>query len=214
MRSVASALPCTNIFLRSSTRVPLALRASANASQSHTCEFFIRTVCHWNGRSESSHSPGLENNATNAHSKLRVADCTDNIVRVRPRKLFKIGYLTNLYRDSHQKELTEWRRNVKKPHVDTIARKSSSNLPVTSESLNFAEFHGFHDFTSNFKLHFRTIGCLYLGAAWDLSSSFFELFLLALLIKVGHKPHYRRLIWSSFQRLENFQKLLGNFRLL
>jgi len=65
-----------------------------------------------------------------------------------------------------------------------IARTSRTKLPVTS--LNP------HDVTGNFVLNFRAIGWLYLGAAFDFSSSFFELFLMAISIKIGQVPYFNR----------------------
>jgi len=45
-------------------------------------------------------------------------------------------------------------------YYQPIARKSRSKLPVT-ESVNFAEFHGFYDVKGNYELDFRAIGWLY-----------------------------------------------------
>ena len=56
------------------------------------------------------------------------------------------------------------------------------------ESLHFAKIYGFCDVTSNFEVDFRAIGCLNQGATFDFSSSFFELFLMAISIKIGHAP--------------------------
>jgi len=96
-------------------------------------------------------------------------------------------YLTNFYLGSHQKELKKWRRIVKSstdhPEIEfTVA------CDVIG-SVNFAEFHGFYDVTGNFELDFREIGWLYQGAAFDFSSSFLELFLMAVSIKIGQVPH-------------------------
>jgi len=65
------------------------------------------------------------------------------------------------------------------------------------ESANFAEFNGFCDVTGKFKLHFQAIGWLYLGAAFDLSSGFFELFLMAISVKIGQVPHRGEVGYSS-----------------
>ena len=57
------------------------------------------------------------------------------------------------------------------------------------ESATFAEFTGFYDVTRNVELDFRAIGSLHLGAALDFSSSFFELFLMAISMKIGQVPY-------------------------
>jgi len=58
------------------------------------------------------------------------------------------------------------------------------------ESVNFVESHRFYDVTCNFEFDFRAISWLYLGAAVDFSSSFFELFLMAISIKNDQAPHF------------------------
>jgi len=84
-----------------------------------------------------------------------------------------IGYLTNFYRDSRQKELKKWRRqSVDRPEIEL---KVACDV---IESVDFAKFHGSFDVTGNFELDFREISCLYLGAALDSSLSVFELFLI------------------------------------
>jgi len=78
------------------------------------------------------------------------------------------------------------------PHVYAIVDRLEIELKVMCdliESVNIAKFHGFYDVTRNFELDFRATGWLYLGAAFDYSSSFFELFLMAIPTKIGHVPH-------------------------
>ena len=57
------------------------------------------------------------------------------------------------------------------------------------ESVIFVKFHEFYDVKGNFELDFRTIGWLYHNAAWGFSSSFFELSLMAISIKIGQVPY-------------------------
>jgi len=55
-----------------------------------------------------------------------------------------------------------------------------------SKSGAFGKIYGFYDVTDNFKLDFWAIGWFYLGAAFDFSSSIFELFLMASSVKIGY----------------------------
>jgi len=57
------------------------------------------------------------------------------------------------------------------------------------ESVNFAKFHGCY-VTSNLESDFRTIGWLYHDAAWEFSTSFFQLSVMAISIKIGQVPHW------------------------
>jgi len=60
------------------------------------------------------------------------------------------------------------------------------------ESVGFGKIYGFNDVTDNFELNFRAIGLLYLGTAFYLSSTMFEVFLMAISIKIGQVPHCNR----------------------
>jgi len=121
-----------------------------------------------------------------------------------------MGYLTNFYRDSQQKELKTWRRKVKRrtkiQSSDRLEIKFKVSYDVI-ESVNFAEFHGFYDVTG--KLDFRSIGWLYLGAAYDFSSSVFQLFLMAS-IKIGQVQQFSPTRYPRFIRqLIFFLSVLG-----
>jgi len=60
-------------------------------------------------------------------------------------------------------------------------RPEKNGVPLNSavfvkESVNFAEFHGFHEATDIFELDFQKIGSLYPQSAFEISSSFFSTF--------------------------------------
>jgi len=55
--------------------------------------------------------------------------------------------------------------------------------------VRFGNIYGFYDVTGNYELDFQAIGWLYLGAAFDFSSCFFEFFLMAISMKIGQVPH-------------------------
>ena len=79
-----------------------------------------------------------------------------------------------------------------KKELDAINRSPKIKFKVACEvieSVNFVEYHGFYEVTGNFELDFQAIGRLYLGANFDFSSSFFELFLMAISIKNGQVPY-------------------------
>jgi len=78
-----------------------------------------------------------------------------------------MGYLTNFYRDSHQKELKKLRRRVQNSTRMQSADRPEIEIKIAcdvKESVNFAGFRGFYDVTRNFEFDFRASGCLYLGA--------------------------------------------------
>jgi len=109
-----------------------------------------------------------------------------------------MGYLTNFYRDSHQKALKKWRRKVQSSTQIQTADRPEIELKVACDvlkSVEFVKIYGIYDVSRNFELDFRVIGWLYLGAAFDFSSSFFELFLLRhfLTLSVGYLDKN----WSS-----------------
>ena len=98
-------------------------------------------------------------------------------------------------------------KTSQKQHPDPISR-SAGNLVQSDviESVNFAEFLGFYDVTRNFELNFRAIGWLYLDF-W-LSLSTFELFLMAISIKIGQVPHLPCLQSGLFLRDAIYSELV------
>ena len=74
-----------------------------------------------------------------------------------------MGYLTNFYRDSHQKELKKRRRKDKSSLNRYI---QSADRPETEckvacniiKSVKFGKIYGFYDVTGNFELDFQAIG--------------------------------------------------------
>jgi len=57
------------------------------------------------------------------------------------------------------------------------------------DSAEWSNVYGFYDVTGNFGLDLREISVSHIGAAFDFSSSFSELFLIAKLMRTGQVPH-------------------------
>jgi len=92
-----------------------------------------------------------------------------------------------------RKSSKKWRRKGKRSTYIQSADRPEIEFNVACdiiEAVKFGKIYGFYDVTSNFELHFRAISWLYLGAAFDLSSSFFELVLMAISTKIGQVPNW------------------------
>jgi len=73
-----------------------------------------------------------------------------------------MGYLTNVYRDSHQKELKKKTEKSPKPHLNMMSR-SPGKIELTVacdviESVELSKIYGFYEVISHFEPDFRVIG--------------------------------------------------------
>jgi len=72
-----------------------------------------------------------------------------------------MGYLTNFYRDSRQKEIEKCRWKVKSSTSIQSADRLVIELKVACdviEAMEFGKIYGFYDFTRNLELDLRAIG--------------------------------------------------------
>jgi len=86
-------------------------------------------------------------------------------------------------------------KKSQKQQLHTIRRSPGNRGQSCLWRQKFVEFgkiYVLYDVTSNFELDFQAISWSYLGPAFDFSSSFFELFLMGISIKISQIPHWKR----------------------